>query len=227
MKPWLGMTVTGAFVATHELQATTDCSFGSRMQFAAGAFPFLRTVFAGMMFPGQLITVFGASGGSAMEGRANFRRKDREALRERWHLRAGQAFERMFGADNQDQLITFTQREDMACALAKELAIFLVEEHVAVDAQVRPSEKRPPGCPRCQQPGLRVTERQDALSERALTTGAGEVIVRREQWRCKKCRILFFSVRPQAGVGDGGLQSAGVGEGGSASSQGPLLQGGE
>jgi hypothetical protein len=192
-----------------------------------GAFPFLRTVSAGMMFPGQLITVIEVLGGSAMEGRANFRRKDREALRESWLLRAGQAFERMFGKANQDQLITFTQREDMACALAKELATFLLEEHVAVDAQVRPSEKHPPCCPRCQLPGLRVTGRQEPLPERALTTGAGEVNLRREQWRCKKCRVLFFSVRPQAGVGDGGLQSAGIGEGGSASRQSPIIQGGE
>ena len=193
----------------------------------AGAFPFLRTVFLGMMFPGQLITVFRAPGGSAMEGRSNLRRKDREALRERWLLRAGQAFERMFGKANQDQLITFTQREDVACALGKELAAFLLEEHVGVDAQVRPPEKQPPCCPRCQQPGQRVTERQEPLPERALTTSAGAVHVRREQWRCKKCRILFFSVRPQAGVGDRGLQPASVGESGSASSSGAVVQGGE
>ena len=90
-----------------------------------------------------------------MEGRSFLRRKDREALRERWLLRAGTAFERMFGEANQDQLVTFTQREDMACALAKELAAFLVEEHVAVDAQVRPPEKEPPNCPKCQKPGDR------------------------------------------------------------------------
>jgi hypothetical protein len=38
-------------------------------------------------------------------------RKDREALRERWLLRAGKAFERMFAETNQDQLVTFTERE--------------------------------------------------------------------------------------------------------------------
>ena len=162
-----------------------------------------------------------------MEGRSFLRRKDREELRERWLLRAGTAFERMFAEANQEQLVTFTEREDMACALAKELAAFLVEEHVAADAQVRPSEKKPPCCPKCQKAGQPVTKRKGELLERALTTGAGKVNLRREQWRCAKCRVLFFSVRPQAGVGDGGLQSAGVGEGGSASSQGPFLQGGE
>ena len=137
-----------------------------------------------------------------MEGRSFLRRKDREGLRERWLQRAGATFERMFGEANQDQLITFTQREDMACALAKELAAFLVEEHVAADVQVRPSEKKPPCCPKCRQPGQRVTKKKEKLPERPLTTGAGEITLRREEWRCPKCRILFFSVRPQTGLGD-------------------------
>jgi hypothetical protein len=50
----------------------------------------------------------------------------------------------------------------MACALAKELAAFLVEEHVAADAQVRPSPRRPPCCPKCQQAGQRVTKERGA-----------------------------------------------------------------
>lgn len=160
-----------------------------------------------------------------MEGRSFLRRKDREALRERWLQRAGKAFERMFGEANQDQLVTFTQREDMACALSKELAAFLVEEHVAADAQVRPSEKRPPGCPKCSQPGQRVTKANAKLEERPLTTKAGEIALRREQWRCQKCRILFFSVRPQAEVGDGEIQSTDPAEGGAAVEQSGVVPG--
>ena len=162
-----------------------------------------------------------------MEGRSFLRRKDREALRERWIQRAGTAFERMFGEANQDQLVTFTEREDMACALAKELAAFLVEEHTAVDSQVRPSDKRPPCCPKCQQPGKRVTKRNEKLPDRALTTRAGAVTLRREQWECKKCRVVFFSVRPEIAVGDGGVQSAGIGKGSAAGKQGGVVQGGE
>ena len=162
-----------------------------------------------------------------MEGRSIFSRKDREALRERWELRAGQAFERMFGKANQDQLITFSQREDMACAVARELAAFLVEEHIAADAQVRLSEKQPPCCPKCQRPGQRVTQRSEPLPERTLATGTGSVSFQREQWRCRKCRVVFFSVRPEVGVGDGGIQSTGVGESGAASGQGAVLQGRE
>jgi hypothetical protein len=160
-----------------------------------------------------------------MEGRPFLHRKEREALRERWLLRAGQAFERMFAEAHQDQLGTFTQREDLACLLGKELAAFLLEEHAAADPQVRPSEKRPPCCPKCGQPGARLTPARRQLPERELTTRAGEVKLRREQWRCPKCRIVFFSVRPQVEVGHGALQPANFGEGGAPGQQGGLVQG--
>ena len=162
-----------------------------------------------------------------MEGRPFLRRKDREALRERWLLRAGQALERMFAEANQCRLVTFTEREDMACDLGKELAAFLVEEHAAADSQVRPSEKQPPCCPKCEEPAKRVTKRDGKLPERQLTTRAGEVKLQREQWRCKKCRIVFFSARPQAAVGDGEIQSAGSGKGGPSGDQGGIVQGSE
>lgn len=151
-----------------------------------------------------------------MEGRAILSRKEREELRARWEQRTGQAFERMFGAAHQDQLVTFTEREDMACALGQELAKFLVEEHAGADEQVRPNAKRPPCCPKCQQPAERVTQRGGPLPERELTTRAGEVKLRREQWCCRKCRVVFFSAGPALEVGDRGLQSADPGEGGAA-----------
>lgn len=160
-----------------------------------------------------------------MEGRSFLRRQDREGLRERWLLRAGKAFERMYAEANQEQLVTFTEREDMACLLGKELAAFLLEEHAAADEQGKPSEQRPPCCPKCQQPGERVTQRKEKLPERELTTRAGEIKLRREQWRCKKCRVLFFSARPQAEAGDGKIQSAHPAEGGSAGEQGGVIQG--
>jgi hypothetical protein len=162
-----------------------------------------------------------------MEGRRFLRGRDREALRERWLLRAGRAFERMFAEANQDQLVTFTEREDMACLLSKELAAFLLEEHAAVDSEVRPPERRPPCCPQCQQPGKRGTQTDEQLPERELTTRAGDIKLRREKWYCVKCRRVFFSVRPQAAVGDRGLQSAGSGEGGAAGGQSAVVQGGE
>lgn len=160
-----------------------------------------------------------------MEGRSFLRRKDREALRERWLLRAGKAFERMFGEANQEQLVTFTEREDLACLLGKELAAFLLEEHAAADRQVRPAENQAPGCPKCRQPATRVTQRDEELPERPLTTRAGAITLRREQWRCRKCRIVFFSAGPAPATGDGGLQSEDRAEGGAAGEQGDLLPG--
>jgi hypothetical protein len=43
--------------------------------------------------------------------------------------RAGQAFDRMFGADGQNGLVTFAQWEDHACEVTDELARWLMAEH--------------------------------------------------------------------------------------------------
>jgi hypothetical protein len=176
------------------------------------------------IIPSQLSTFSGTFGGAAMEGRSFLRRKDREALRERWLLRAGKAFERMFAEANQEQLVTFDEREDMACLLGKELAAFLLEEHVGADSQVRPSATRPPSCPKCQEPAEPVTKRDAKLPERELRTDAGDIKVGRAKWRCKKCRILFFSVRPQTEVGHGGIQPALGAEGGAPGEQVGVVQ---
>jgi hypothetical protein len=123
--------------------------------------------------------------------------------------------------------VTFTEREDMACALGQELAAFLLEEHAATDPQVRPNPKRATCCPKCQQPAARVSQRGAPLPERELTTRAGEVKLQREQWRCRKCRIVFFSAGPAAEAGDGAVQSAGAGEGGAAGEPGGVVPGGQ
>ena len=109
--------------------------------------------------------------------------------------------------------------------IARELAAFMLEEHLADDAQVRPAEAQPARCPKCQQPGQRVTKRNEKLPERPLTTRAGEVALRREKWRCPACRVIFFSVRPQAEAGHGRIQPAGGGEGGAAGGQGAIVRG--
>jgi hypothetical protein len=61
------------------------------------------------------------------------------------------------------------------------------------------------------------------LQERELTTRAGEIKLRRQQWRCPKCRVVFFSVRPQAEVGNGALQPADSGEDRPASESGGVV----
>ncbi len=72
---------------------------------------------------------------------------------ERWLARAAAAYERMFGGKSHEELVTLTEREDMAVCLGKELAAFLLEEHVAADPAKAPAEASTTCCPKCGQPG--------------------------------------------------------------------------
>jgi len=148
-------------------------------------------------------------------------------LRQKWLLRANSAFERMFAGKSQAELVTLTQREDMAVLLAKELAAFLLEEHVARDPAVRPKQDSSPCCPKCGQAGQPAMKPGEALPERQLTTRAGDIRLERERWHCAKCRILFFSVRRSSASGDGRLQPEVGGESGSPGQQGGLVRRGQ
>jgi hypothetical protein len=126
-------------------------------------------------------------------------------VRQRWLQRTEAAYQRMFEGKSQEELETLTQREEMALAIGKELAAFLLEEHVARDSAVRPAEASTTCCPRCGQPGAPAVQKGKALPERPLTTRAGDIRLRRERWRCAKCRVVFFSARRSAATGNGGL----------------------
>jgi len=153
--------------------------------------------------------------------------KQRDARYERWLARAAAAYDRMFCAENQEGLVTLTEREDMAVALGKEMAAFLLEEHVAADPAKAPAEASTACCPKCGQPGTRAAQQAgkegEGLPERTVTTRAGDIDIRRERWKCAKCRVVFFSARRSAAVGDGGLQPERVSEGGSPGEQGVVL----
>ena len=77
-----------------------------------------------------------------MDGNLRLSNKERAELRERFLKKAAAAFERMFGKANQDQLVTFTQREDLACLLGEDMAASLLEEHAAKDTQARPTQRQ-------------------------------------------------------------------------------------
>jgi len=126
-------------------------------------------------------------------------------LRERWVQRTEAAYRRMFEGKSQEELVTLTQREDMAVLIGRELAAFLLEEHVALDAAAQPAEASTTCCPKCGQPGTPAVEEGDEFPERTVTTRAGEIHVRRQRWRCEKCRIVFFSAGRSADSGDGRL----------------------
>jgi uncharacterized protein with PIN domain len=126
------------------------------------------------------------------------------ARRERWLQRAEAAYRRMFQGRSEEELVTFTQRESMAVLIGKELAAFLLEEHVATDPAAQPLEASTTCCPKCGQPGTPAAQEEE-LSERMVTARVGQIRVRRERWECGKCRIVFFSAGRSAGLGDGRL----------------------
>jgi hypothetical protein len=101
----------------------------------------------------------------------------------------------MFDAQSQDQLVTFDQREERASQLGRDLTVWLLQQHVNADPQVRSSASPPPPCPKCGRAGQRVTGPEDPLLPRQLTTCSGEVALQREQWRCTTCRVVFFPPR--------------------------------
>ncbi len=79
--------------------------------------------------------------------------KQKDARYERWLARAAAAYQRMFDGKGQEELVTLTERENMAVCLGKELAAFLLEEHVAADPAKVPAEASTTCCPKCGQPG--------------------------------------------------------------------------
>ena len=133
--------------------------------------------------------------------------KQKDARYERWLARAATAYERMFGRKSHEELVTLTEREDMAVSLGKELAAFLLEEHVAADPAKAPTEASTTCCPKCGQPGKpapqKAGKRGVNLPERKVRTRAGDIDIRRERWKCKRCRVVFFSARRSPEVGYG------------------------
>jgi hypothetical protein len=123
-------------------------------------------------------------------------------LRQRFLSHAAAAFDLMFDPQYQDQLVTFDQREERACALGRDLTAWLLERHTNADPQARPDAQRAPVCPKCGRPGQRVTAREGPLPPRRVTSLTGEVTVQREQWRCTTCRVVFFPLRPETPAGD-------------------------
>lgn len=116
-------------------------------------------------------------------------------VHQRWQQRAEAAFQRMFAGKNTAELETLTQREDEAVLIARELAAFLLEEHVALDSAVQPTEPSAACCPKCGRQGKPAVREGEKLPERSVVTRTGEIRVRRQRWQCTKCRVIFFSAR--------------------------------
>jgi hypothetical protein len=104
--------------------------------------------------------------------------------------RAGQAFDRMFGTDGQNGLVTFSQREDRACEVTDELARWLMAEHIALDPTGGASVEAV--CPICGGPARYESGQQAELELREFQTRRGKVEYRRAAARCPRCRKVFF-----------------------------------
>lgn len=103
---------------------------------------------------------------------------------------AGRAFERMFGSDGQNGLVTFAEREERACELTDELARWLMVEHVAQDPADQADEER--ACPLCHGPLAEGSARSTTAEVRELMTRRGKIAYRRAAARCPHCRKIFF-----------------------------------
>jgi uncharacterized protein with PIN domain len=112
-------------------------------------------------------------------------RKRAEFLR-----RAQAAFDRVFGADGQNGLVTFAQREDRACAVTDELARWLMAEHIALDPTGGSSVAAL--CPICGGPARYESAGQAEMELREFQTRRGKVEYRRAAARCPRCRKIFF-----------------------------------
>jgi uncharacterized protein with PIN domain len=104
--------------------------------------------------------------------------------------RAGVAFDRMFGADGQNGLVTFAQREDRACQVGDELTRWLMGEHIALDPTGGSSVEAI--CPICGGPARYESAGQAEMELREFQTRRGKVQYRRAAARCPRCRKIFF-----------------------------------
>ena len=120
----------------------------------------------------------------------------REDLRRRWLSHAAAAFDLMFHPDHQADLVTFDQREARACELGRDLTTWLIQQHANADELAHPAADREVVCPRCGRPARRKTEPGTPLPGRRLTGLSGEVELRRDQFTCTACRVVFFPPGP-------------------------------
>lgn len=73
----------------------------------------------------------------------------RKRLRDEFQRRARDVLDAMFDDDQQDQLITLTQREDRILEKGAELQAWLMEQNLKADPLVDPAEAEALRCPKC------------------------------------------------------------------------------
>jgi hypothetical protein len=122
--------------------------------------------------------------------------ESREDLRRRWLAHAAAAFDLMFYPDHQADLVTFDQREARACELGRDLSTWLIQQHANADELAQPTAAQQVLCPKCCRPARKKTEPGTPPPGRRLTGLSGEVELRRDQFTCTACRVVFFPPGP-------------------------------
>jgi hypothetical protein len=127
-----------------------------------------------------------------------------DQMRAEFVAQAGRGFDRMFGAEGQNGLVTFTEREERACQVTDELARWLLGEHLRLDPVGGQSAEA--ACPLCGGPMRYESGAQAQQEVRELMTRRGKIEYRRAAARCPRCRKIFFPAGRAIEAGDGGLQ---------------------
>jgi uncharacterized protein with PIN domain len=115
----------------------------------------------------------------------------REELCREFLGKAKQAFDALFDDDQQEQLITLTQRENRILQQGGELHSWLLEQHLAQDPVADPAAVEAIRCPKCHRLGVRDKKEKDPVP-RQVKTRAGEQEFARRKYRCAHCRRSFF-----------------------------------
>jgi hypothetical protein len=130
----------------------------------------------------------------------------REQLRHRFLAHAAAAFDLMFLPEDPNHLLSFTQREQRAAELSRDLAAWLLQQQLENDPLACPSDATVIPCPRCARPACPQAVKDKPRLKRTLTTRVGAVSFQRQKWYCKICRISFFPSRRPAPAGCRGPQ---------------------
>lgn len=115
----------------------------------------------------------------------------REQWRKEFLARAARAFDSVFDEDQQEQLITITQREDRILERGGELQSWLMEQHLQADPLANPAEADALRCPKCHRLGVRDLDEKESVP-RLVVTRAGKHEIHRWKYRCPFCRTVFF-----------------------------------
>ena len=123
---------------------------------------------------------------------------DVEELRAEFMERASQAFDRMFAAKEQQNLVTFDAREGRAVEIAHDLGRFVLGAHVQRDEAARPDPEMATTCPLCGGPSKAMATPRGEPPIRQLLSKLGFLEVAREEFTCSRCRRRLFPPRPKA-----------------------------